>query len=64
MLEQKIKQLEDDYVKNNSLNLFKTIRELEVKPEKSVNIVLDKDRNKEAKISELPKIWKSILKNR
>ena len=64
MLEQKIKQLEDDYVKNNSLNLFKTIRELEVKPEKSVNIVLDKDRNKEANISELPKIWKSILKNR
>ena len=58
LLECKIKKLEDDYVKMNSFNLFKTVRELENKAKKFLNIVLDKDGNKQASINKVLKIWK------
>ena len=42
MLEQKVEQLEDDFHHNRSHNLFKTVREMEGKPKKTLNIVKDK----------------------
>lgn len=50
-----MKQLEDDYVKKNSFNLFKTVRQLEGKAKKSLNIVLNKDGNKQASINKVLK---------
>ena len=41
-----MKQLEDNYVKNKRFNLFKIVRESEGKPNKYLNIVLDKDEKK------------------
>ena len=37
----KIDKLEEDFRKNDSHNLFKTVRELEELPKKSLNIVKD-----------------------
>ena len=49
LLDQKMKQLEDNYVKNKRFNLFKIVRESESKPNKYLNIVLDKDEKKKKK---------------
>ena len=35
-LDEKIRKLEDDFRKNDSHNLFKSVRELEGKPRKSI----------------------------
>ena len=39
-LEEKIKKLEDDFKKKDSHNLFKSVRELEGKPKKSLMVVV------------------------
>ena len=58
LLVQKIKQLRDDNVKNNSFTLFETVRKLESKPKKYLNAVLDKDKNNQASFNNVLKRWK------
>ena len=38
-----INSLEEDYQRNNSHNLFQTVRDLENKPRKPLNIIQDKN---------------------
>ena len=62
LLDQTMKQLEDNYVKNKRFNLFKIVRESEGKPNKYLNIVLDKDEKKKKRngnINEVQKIRKA-----
>ena len=44
-----MKHLEDNYVKNKRFNLFEIVRESEGKPNKYLNIALDKDEKKKKK---------------
>ena len=55
-LDRKIKQQEDDYAKSNRFNLFKIVKELELKLKKILNLVLDKNGNKQANINKVLKI--------
>ena len=59
-LDGKIKKLEDDFKKNDSHNLFKTVRELEGKPRKSLVVVKNQKKGKTTKIEEVLKIWKDL----
>ena len=56
-LKAKVKQMEKDYVNNNSYNLFKTVRELENKQKKTLNVVQDKNGIKHTNPEEVLKIW-------
>ena len=62
ILERKIKQLEEDFKNNNSHNVFKTVRELEEKPRKSLCVVKDKDGNKKVHMEEVLEIWQNHFK--
>ena len=57
-LDEKIMKLEDD-LNNNSHNLFKTVRELEGKPKKSLK---NQKKDKTTKTGEVLKIWKDHFK--
>ena len=58
-LDEKIKKkLEDDFKKNDSHNLFKTVRQLEGKPRKSLTVVKNQKKDKTTKAEEVLKIWK------
>ena len=57
-LEKKIKQLEEDFRMNDSHNLFKTVRELEGKPKKSLAVVKDSNGKKHTLLSEVLTLWK------
>ena len=57
MLEQKVKQLEDDFHHNRSHNLFKTVREMEGKPQKTLNIVKDEKGETHTNTAEVLNCW-------
>ena len=57
MLEQKVEQLEDDFHHNRSHNLFKTVREMEGKPKKPLNIVKDKKGEIHTNTAEVLNCW-------
>ena len=57
MLEQKVEQLEDDFHHNRSHNLFKTVREMEGKPKKPLNIVKDKKGETHTNTAEVLNCW-------
>ena len=57
MLEQKVEQLEDDFHHNRSHNLFKTVREMEGKPQKPLNIVKDKKGETHTNTAEVLNCW-------
>ena len=61
LLNQKNKQLEDDYAEKKCFDLFKMVRELDRKPKKSLNMVIDKNGNKQANINKALKIWKEYF---
>ena len=48
-LDEKIKKLEDDFKKNDSHNLLKSVCELEGKPKKSFNVVKNQKKDKSTK---------------
>ena len=58
-LDEKIIKLEHDFRNNNSHNLFKTVRELEGKPKKSLK---NQKKDKTTKTGEVLKIWKDHFK--
>ena len=57
MLEQKVEQLEDDFHHNRSHNLFKTVREMEGKPKKPLNIVKDMKGETHTNTAEVLNCW-------
>ena len=58
-LKETINSLEDDYQKNNSHNLFRTVRDLENRPRKPLNIIQDKNGVKRFDINEILKCWET-----
>lgn len=63
-LDQKIKQLQDDYVEKRSFNLSNMIRELDIKPKISLNMVIEKNGSKQANINKVLKTWKQDFEKR
>ena len=57
LLEKKVEQLEDDFKKNNSYNLFKSVREIEGKKKKTLNVVKDKNGKKITNTEKVLKCW-------
>ena len=57
-LDEKIRKLEDDFKKNDSHDLFKTVRELEGKPRKSLMVVKNQKKDNTTKTEEVIKTWK------
>ena len=55
--ESKIKQLENQYQKNDSHNLFKTVKELEGKPKKRLSMVKDETGAKHFQMGKVLKLW-------
>ena len=56
-LEQKIQAMEQDFHKNNSYNLFKTVKDLEGAPKKTIHTIIDKQGKKQTNITEVLKCW-------
>ena len=56
-MENKIKKMEADFIENNSRNLFKTVRELEGKPKKSLLTVKDVHGDTHNELEEVLKCW-------
>ena len=54
-MERKVMKMEQDFVENNSQNLFKTVRELEGKPKKSLLVVKDKSGKTKNQLEEVLK---------
>ena len=57
-LEQRIRMLEEDFKHNNSYNLFKSVKELEGIPKKSIPTIIDKHGKKQTDINLVLRIWK------
>ena len=57
-----INSLEEDYQRNNSHNLFQTVRDLENKPRKPLNIIQDKNGVKKFDINDILKSWETLFK--
>ena len=62
-LEKKVKKLEDDYKKNDYHNLFKTVRDLEGLPKKTLNIIKDNEGKKQSDTSTVLNLWKEHFEN-
>ena len=58
-MEERVEQLERDYIQNNSHNLFKTVREMESKPYRRLNIVKDRNGIIQCKQEEAMKCWQN-----
>ena len=58
MLKERIEQLEHDFKHNNSHNLFKIVKELEDRPKKSLQAVLDKNGIKHTNKTKNLACWK------
>ena len=56
-IEKKVEQMEEDFKKNNSHNLFKMVKELEGKPKKCFSVVKDKAGNKLTDKGKVLKCW-------
>ena len=56
-LRETINSLEEDYQRNNSHNLFRTVTDLENKPRKPLNIIQDKNGVKKFDINDVLKCW-------
>ena len=61
-LEKKVLKLEDDFKKNNSRNLFRTVRELEGKPKKALALAKDKKGNLHSQINKVLQCWEEHFK--
>jgi hypothetical protein len=61
-LEKKVTCLEEDFKANNSRNLFKTVRELEGRPKKSLTMVKDKQGKKHSQLNEVMLCWEEHFK--
>ena len=61
-LEKKVAHLEEDFKANNSRNLFKTVRELEGWPRKSLTMVKDKQGQKHSQLHEVMLCWEEHFK--
>lgn len=57
-LKEKIDLLEDQFRKNDSHNLFKTVKELEGKPRKSLSVIKDSNGNKVFQFDSVLTLWK------
>ena len=55
-LDEKIKKLKDDFNRNDSYNLFKSVRKLEGRPKKNLMLVKNQKKDKSTKTEAL-KIW-------
>ena len=55
-IDEKIKKLKDDFNRNDSYNLFKSVRKLEGRPEKNLMLVKNQKKDKSTKTEAL-KIW-------
>ena len=60
-LEHKIQLMEQDFHQNNSYNLFKTVKELEGIPKKTIHAVFDKQGKKLTDINSVLKCWKELF---
>ena len=60
-VDEKIKKLEDDFKKNDSHSLFKSVSELEGKPKKSLMVAKNQKKYKSTKAEEVLKIWKKTF---
>ena len=56
-IDEKIKKLKDDFNRNDSYNLFKSVRKLEGRPKKNLMLVKNQKKDKRTK-TEVLKIWK------
>ena len=57
-LDEKIRKHEDDFRKNDSCNLFKSVRELKGKPRKSLMVIDNQNADKRTQTDEVLKIFK------
>ena len=55
-IDEKIKKLKDDFNRNDSYNLFKSVRKLEGRPKKNLKLVKNQKKDKSTKTEAL-KIW-------
>ena len=55
-IDEKIKKLKDDFNRNDSYNLFKSVRKLEGRPKKNLMLVKNQKKDKSTKTEAL-KIW-------
>ena len=56
--EEKVKFLEDQFRKHDSHNLFKTVKELEGKPKKKLNVIKDENGVKQFQQDKVLALWK------
>ena len=49
--------MEQDFHKNNSYNLFKTVKDLEGAPKKTIHTIIDKQGKKQTNINKVLKCW-------
>ena len=56
-LDEKIKKLKNDFNRNDSHNLFKSVHKLEGRPKKNLMLVKNQKKDKSTK-TEVLKIWK------
>ena len=61
-LEKKVVQMENDFQRNNSFNLFKTVRELEDKRTATPNLMQDKNGVKHTDPAQVLKVWEDHFK--
>lgn len=61
-LQKKVFELEADFRNSNSHNLFKTVRDLESKPPKSLTVIKDKQGNLKTQLEEVLSCWEEHFK--
>ena len=49
--------MEQDFHQNNSYNLFKTVKDLEGAPKKTIHTIIDKQGKKQTNINKVLKCW-------
>ena len=62
-LENKVHSLEEQYLKNDSHNLFKSVKDLEEKPRKQLSAIKDGNGQKHFQSSKILKLWEDHFKN-
>ena len=61
-LQDKVITLEEQFRKNDSYSLFKTVKELEGKPKKSMSVIKDDENVKHFQTDEIVELWKDHFK--
>ena len=57
-MEKKVQKVEEDHRRNDSHNLFKSVRELEGKPKKALSVLKDQDGKKHFSQDKILQLWK------